>query len=44
MFSFDLLPALAIINDRFFCVHGGLSLELLNMSKLDDVNKLNRAI
>ncbi|KIM55364.1 hypothetical protein SCLCIDRAFT_134899 [Scleroderma citrinum Foug A] len=37
--SFNALPLAAVVDKRFFCVHGGLSPELI---KLDDLIKLNR--
>lgn len=37
--SFNSLPLAAIMNGQYFCVHGGISPELLNVQ---DVNKINR--
>ncbi|KAG6889554.1 hypothetical protein C0995_016681 [Termitomyces sp. Mi166 len=37
--SFCALPVTALVDGRFFCVHGGISPELINIS---DLNKLNR--
>eukprot|EP00730_Choanoeca_flexa_P019254 TRINITY_DN9399_c0_g1_i2.p1 TRINITY_DN9399_c0_g1~~TRINITY_DN9399_c0_g1_i2.p1 ORF type:complete len:480 (+),score=106.00 TRINITY_DN9399_c0_g1_i2:101-1441(+) len=39
MNCFDCLPLAAIMNKQFFCVHGGISPELLTV---DDLNSLNR--
>ena len=36
---FDFLPLSALIDDRIFCLHGGLSPKL---QKLDDIRNLNR--
>lgn len=41
MISFDALPLGAIINDKFFAVHGGISPYL---TKLSDINSYNRFI
>jgi len=38
---FELMPLAALINDKIFCTHGGLSPKI---NTLDDINKLNRVV
>ncbi|KAF8733666.1 hypothetical protein AX14_003683 [Amanita brunnescens Koide BX004] len=37
--SFCALPIAAVVDSRFFCVHGGLSPELIRLSDLDHINR-----
>lgn len=37
---FDYLPYCAIINNKFFCVHGGLSPDLIDLKDLRDYNRI----
>ena len=39
MITFDCLPLAAIVNKRFFCVHGGISDKLL---LIKDINQIDR--
>ncbi|KAI5958488.1 hypothetical protein CANMA_004214 [Candida margitis] len=36
---FNTLPVAAIINDKIFCVHGGLSPELNDLSQIEDIKR-----
>lgn len=37
---FDYLPYAAIVNNRYFCVHGGLSPDLINIKDLREYNRI----
>ena len=39
MTAFDALPLVAIMNKKFFCVHGGIS---PHIKKLEEIYKINR--
>lgn len=36
---FDIMPLCAVVDDKIFCTHGGLS---PNISTIDDIGKINR--
>ena len=41
---FNCLPLAAIIEDKVFCVHGGLSPELDDLRSLDQINRIRRPL
>lgn len=41
MDSFDALPLACVINERFICLHGGIS---PSIKVMDDLNKITRFI
>lgn len=41
MMCFDALPLCAILNGRFFCVHGGLSPELSTIDQISRIDRFN---
>lgn len=40
--SFNALPLAAVVDKRFFCVHGGLSPELIKLDDLIKVRMISR--
>eukprot|EP00466_Bigelowiella_natans_P016645 jgi/Bigna1/92394/estExt_fgenesh1_pm.C_190028 len=39
MDAFDNLPLAAIVNESFFCVHGGLSPDITTIEEIDDIHR-----
>jgi len=39
MASFDALPLCAIMNNQFFCVHGGLSPDILTLRQIEEIDR-----
>lgn len=41
MDSFDRLPLVCIVNEKYFCVHGGISPEVVSV---EEIYKMNRKV
>eukprot|EP01121_Diplochlamys_sp_Union-15-3_P013846 TRINITY_DN4354_c0_g1_i2.p1 TRINITY_DN4354_c0_g1~~TRINITY_DN4354_c0_g1_i2.p1 ORF type:complete len:358 (+),score=68.38 TRINITY_DN4354_c0_g1_i2:252-1325(+) len=39
MDAFDALPLAAVMNEQFFCVHGGISPQLKTLEEIDDIDR-----
>jgi len=39
MDTFDTLPLAAIVNKQFFCTHGGLSPDIVNVEEINDIDR-----